>query len=722
VKSKYTMESSSSIDPRKGQPYSRAVSFGGVSGPGVVRDNIVVASGSAPPPNAQSISPNSFVFTPPPSSNFNGNPITQPSPYPQGPTPGTPFQPSVFNRDTSLGPSPSQSIIDNARSKLQGKKITYTMFVKGYGGILLLIMVAVVAIVTFSFTISFSNQSSDVAGGMMVLTGHRTRDWTSTNSYSMYSSDEDQYTRLYVCMKASGITVPGDPVIPSIGDFRAAARKHHDCGAASDGGWPRDYGFMRCIQRHFNADFHQSNVFLKCLDLSEGYMVESIQTPASFIFLGSYNFVTMLLTCMGIITAFLMFTAGGYYTLEELYEVDGHAGASVFWSPLTWGSTLIALIWSVFMFMATMIYAFPPNNMWSDAADGTAGALPGTPWTGFICVGVSLMMVLYFTSCLTEILADKIEADTNASHSNRSNKKNDEVERFEDGGGNFTLEPTHDASSEMYRKSGQGVNDGSSREYVSHIATFSRDGYSRIPTQLGIRYNNQLYYTGRDGGPMRIAPLMNKAFSLTWVFADGLLFIGMLNSQNSLLNEDVVAIWYYIILCRGFQLAASYFMDDVLFIDAEPREAAENENESTKLVNGTTNYNRSEERKAHAGIAVACSHLSSLWCMIIVLYRFRNAIAVTDDLNTHGVSNPIHGLQVSFLVIIAAMDVFKHVIAFLTIFGYFKQQIYFLIIEATFNADWFIRSIFIIATLFTVPQYLGDINFNLYSYIMLSIS
>jgi hypothetical protein len=40
-------------------------------------------------------------------------------------------------------------------------------------------------------------------------------------------------------------------------------------------------------------------------------MVETIQTPASTLSLGSYNFVTMLLASMGVMTAFLLFTAGG---------------------------------------------------------------------------------------------------------------------------------------------------------------------------------------------------------------------------------------------------------------------------------------------------------------------------------------------------------------------------------------------------------------------------
>lgn len=741
VQSKYSMDPSNG-----GIEFRRNPSNGGV----LPRDGIIVSSVAG--------YPGPGIIPPQPQS--GGIPV--PNSSPMQIVPG--------------GPNP----LVNSRGKaqeIQAEKssMNYTTFVKGYGGILLLLMVAVVAIVTISFTISLSNQNSDVSSEMVVLTGHRTRDWSSMNSYSMYSSDEDQYTRLYVCMKASGISVPGDPAIQSIGDFRAAARNHYDCGAASDGGWPRDYGFLRCVQRHFYADFHQSNVFLKCLDLSEGYMVETIQTPASFIFLGSYNFVAMLLACMGVITAFLMFTAGGYYTLKELHDFHGHAGATVIWSPLAWGPTLLALGWSVFMFFATMIYAYPPSNMWSDAVDGTAGALPGTPWTGFICSGISIAMVVYFASCLAELFSDMREVSSGNVGTADTQKKldplmTDDIESSQQQNqsllptpsGNIIVPSSNGFNTPQFQYEshrelppipgynpnltpGSGFQSSSSSTssfsgvpsqssgfgrrsdsgsvtagqpvaefWASQFSNRKGNAYSRIPTQLGIRYNNQLHYSG--SGAMRIAPLMNKAFALTWVFADGLLFIGMLNSQNSLLNEDVVTIWYYIVLCRGFQLAATYFMDDVLFIELEAKTGQLTESE--KLL--SVDYLKNNEIKAHAGIAVACSHLSSLWCMIIVLYRFGEATSVSTNLNSSGVSNPIHGLQIAFMFIIASMDVFKHIIAFLSIFGYFTQQIYFLIIEATFNADWFIRSVFIIATIFTVPQYLGDLNYNLYNYIIVN--
>jgi hypothetical protein len=566
-----------------------------------------------------------------------------------------------------------------------------------------------VVLITIIFTIVLSNQESGVSSHMIVHTGRRTRDWSSVNSYSANTFDGDQHTRLYICMKAADIRVPDDPNIEEIGNFITAAKNHHNCGQESDRGWPRDYGFLRCIQMHFGANFHQSNVFLKCLDLSEGEMVESIQTPSSVLFLGSYNFVTMLLASMGVITAFLIFTAGGYYTSSEFDDSHGHISSKHSWSPLSRIPTLTALAWSLFMWVATMIYAFPPNNMWSDAIDETPGSLPGTPWTGFMCAGVAFGLVLYFASCLAEWFDDTTNPVTKSS---ASDKRSEEIDRHQD--------VEHLAPASITR-----------HEFFAQFTTNkTHPGYSRLSTHLGVKYNHNLHYKGSE--QTKIAPALNKIFAFTWVLADGLLFIGMLNSQNSLLNENVVAIWFYIVLCRGFQLAASFFMDDVLFINNDINQNVINSHTQEQVsepssVVGFQNlkplsgeYIRNIEIKAHAGIAVACSHLASLWCMVAVVYHFGITMRLVAGLGSAGVNNPTFMLQLFFIIFICVMDLIKHVTAFITIFDYLSQDHYLLIIEATFNADWVIRSIFITAAMFGVPRILWEANQNLRSAFLLS--
>lgn len=608
----------------------------------------------------------------------------------------------------------------------------------GTGWMLLLLLVICVVAVTIAFTIAMSNQSSGVSSHMIVLTGRRTRDWSTPNSYSMNSFDEDQHTRLYICMKAADITVPGDPEIKALGEFRAAVKNHHDCALESDRGWPRDYGFLRCIQTNFNANFHQSNVFLKCLDLSEGAMVESIQTPASTLFLGSYNFVTMLLASMGVITAFLIFTAGGYYTSSEFYVSHGHVSSKQFWSPLSMIPTLLALLWSLIMWVAAMIYAFPPNNMWSDAIDEASGSLPGTPWTGFICSGVSSGLVVYFLSCLGELYFDyadqrgdggfkKFDGSVNRSQSNPSQTQSviDQHSRSDPMSIVKSGDPTYNPESGQWQSTSHRNLDPPKVEvdkngrpviFASRFSNFTnRFGYSRLPAQLGVKYNSQLNYTGNDA--TKIAPSLNKTFALTWVFADGLLFVGMLNGQNSILNENVVAILYYIVLCRGFQLAASFFMDDVLFTD-EYANLKDIFRKSPELHEVQIRKNQSNNNKAHAGIAVAFSHLASLWCMMIVQYHFFSANSLAASLDTAGVGNPTHLLQIFFLIFIIAMDAFKHIVALITIFNFLTQEHYLIIIEIIFSMDWIIRFVFITAAMFKVPHFLWEANQDLRSTIL----
>ena len=595
--------------------------------------------------------------------------------------------------------------------------------------LLLLLVISAVA-VTIAFTIALSNQSSGVSSHMIILTGSRTRDWSTPNSYSMNSFDEDQHTRLYVCMKSADITVPGDPEIDALGEFRAAAQNYHDCGSESDRGWPRDYGFLRCIQTHFYADFHQSNIFLKCLDLSEGGMVESIQTPASTLFLGSYNFVTMLLASMGVITAFLIFTAGGYYTSSEFHESHGHVSSKHFWSPLSWIPTLSALLWSVFMWVAVMIYTFPPNHMWSDAVDEDPGSLPGTPWTGFMCSGVSFGLVVFFLSCLSEFYFDYTnQLDGHVKkvdgHESHSMNGTDQSPQFNTETGQWEYESHRELDPSVFVYDSHGPQGIVDRRHAIFATRFSnvtnRSGYNRLSTQLGVKYNRHLDYIGSEA--TKIAPPLNKTFALTWVFADGLLFIGMLNSQNSILNENVVTILYYIVLCRGFQLAASFFMDDVLFTSRDHMGGVNSVSSSVMRGSTSDDYNHPKadsdgfqkinEIKAHAGIAVACSHFASLWCMIIVQYHFFNANASAVNLNTSGVNNPTYLLQIFFLIFIIAMDTFKHLVAFSTIFNLVTQERYLLIIEIIFSLDWAIRFVFITAAMFSVPHFLWEANQNL---------
>ena len=283
-----------------------------------------------------------------------------------------------------------------------------------------------------------------------------------------------------------------------------------------------------------------------------------------------------------------------------------------------------------------------------------------------------------------------------------------------------------------------------------------------------------------------MAPPLNKVFALSLVFADGPLFLGMLNCMNSPLNENVVAIWYYIVLCRGFQMAAAYFMDDVLFVNSvlydnvnrfkselnpharpaagyskwaskasashnpysdfyspktpvsEPRgmaskfslgfggsdrliydyDVVQNKDSKAYIAENTSHL---FDKTTHAAIAVICSHLASLICLITVLYHFINALSIPAGLNDRGTANPVQAVQISFLVIMTVMDVLKHIIALMTTLGKIDQSMYLNIILSTYTADWVLRAIFITVALFPIPDYLGGLNADLYTYFTMAV-
>ena len=108
--------------------------------------------------------------------------------------------------------------------------------------------------------------------------------------------------------------------------------------------------------------------------------------------------------------------------------------------------------------------------------------------------------------------------------------------------------------------------------------------------------------------------------------------------------------------------------------------------------------------------------------MIAVIYHFSNAISVGTILASSGVNNITCALQISFLVFIGIMDVIKHIVALLAVFNIFTQSCYMLLIEIIYNADWFTRFVFITAVIFSVPQYLGDVNQNLRHAILGSVN
>lgn len=709
------------------------------------------------------------------------------------------------------------------------KDISNTIQSCGIGFSVAITLIITVAMVgcTIAFAYILSSTDNYTSSQMLVHTGRRTREWNTANSYSMNVFGNDPHTRLYVCMKSANVSV-GETVPDSIGRYRALAKSHHDCTGDSDGGWPRDIGFLRCIQKHFSdVTFHKSNLFLACLDHTEGVMVENIQTSASTLFLGSYNFVALLIVAMGVMTAFFIFTASGWFvssalrwneTDEPAFNDDGtplldgnnkqttkkipsqyiYVASPWEWVPLAALPNSLALLWSLVLFGASMWFTYPQRDMWGDTVSiyGGASSFPGTPWTGNLCSGVTFVMSMYFASCLWEWWSDRSDRKNNivVDKHNEKVKNEERIQREKESDRRNGLRETRilpgDENVLFMDKSGTSHNQPEIyRQAVPkdprHGLIFDRGdglygeyrvnmGYNHLQSNLGTRYNTQLYYDDKGSTDMylRMAPLLNKVFSFAWVFTDGLLFVGMINSQNSPLNENVVDIWFYITVCRGFHLAAAYFMDDVMswfnhqnyqtrMLSYMNPNIIQTEQENklsrwTKKTNGLgfelpgygNNYGGSDSNRstelddmkhaqknyvyksmieskisqayyhiAHAGVSSSCCLVASLWCMILVLFHFINATSVPMHINS---GSAVSALQISFISIMMVMDLFKHAVGFYAILGHLSQETYCLMLQITYTLDNLFRAVLIICALFPVTDYLAGISRGLDSYTVLA--
>jgi hypothetical protein len=222
---------------------------------------------------------------------------------------------------------------------------------------------------------------------------------------------------------------------------------------------------------------------------------------------------------------------------------------------------------------------------------------------------------------------------------------------------------------------------------------------------LGVRADTYHYldYTPENEKYM-LLPYINKAFACTWVFADSLLFVGMLNAQNSLLNENVVAVFYYTFLCRAFQFAGTLFIDRVLF-EAE--------------VQGDGMASFIYKKNHEPNIITACCQLCSLWCYILVVFHFCITMGYPLALNQNmGVTQTL-ALQVSFLVIMTILELARHILVFWTLLCSLPLGTFQSAARWIYLVDCVLRTVIIISTALVVSQALGDQNATLYNFLKL---
>ena len=158
-------------------------------------------------------------------------------------------------------------------------------------------------------------------------------------------------------------------MVLSLAQYRASLKGYfndtakRNCELESDFFWPRDYGFLNCVQSVLGLSAHSSKLFLSCLDSAEGVMLHSIQTPASMTFLGSFNQGALLLAPGAVIASLMVFTNCGLFATDDV-RVNGLTLQG--YDPLSFHSNaaacVVTFVWLVFTFW----YTFPGANVWSD--------------------------------------------------------------------------------------------------------------------------------------------------------------------------------------------------------------------------------------------------------------------------------------------------------------------------------------------------------------------
>ena len=206
-------------------------------------------------------------------------------------------------------------------------------------------------------------------------------------------------------------------------------------------------------------------------------------------------------------------------------------------------------------------------------------------------------------------------------------------------------------------------------------------------------------------------PFITKAFACTWVFSDSLLFVGMLNTQNSLLTENVVTVCYYIFLCRAFQLAATFFIDKVVF---EP-EILLHAEMTTNQDFGMTHNMDSRQKTHQPNIVAACCQLCSFWCYSVVLLHFLNSFYLPYSLNLQLIGGQTYAAQLTFVIIMTIMELAKHSLVFYSVLIKISPEKFAMASKIIYLVDCIARAVFVLTTCIVVTNHLGNLNLLLYN-------
>lgn len=486
----------------------------------------------------------------------------------------------------------------------------------------------VIVIITATFFGLVFSQASEISRQFIVYTGMRTRSADHSNIYPVASPENDAFARVYGCMMDAeiGRGVGECDTQKSIDDYQTCIKARPSKMSMSCENFIHfpvegaTMTYLQCIQGNFNITTRKTNVFLECLELSQPTTYESFQNINSGVFLGSYNYAVLLVSGLAVMASFLVLTSAGWF-FQDHFELNSSKHITGIYSPFSIYRIFVAWIWD-FAFLIAIIFISYLNSGPASLEDGTK-RFPLTVWTCVLSISVFALSTAFLTTYVFEWARP---GQNSASEGSRQ-----DAEQQGAGTGSTDLPPSGESASSFFRSTGKRRYD--SRSYSP--STLTHRFPQMVQWNRGHYIGVQLYKTGAMDSEVTEEHVMSQLiqhFSWTWVFVDGLIFVGLLSPQTSITNESVVRVFVGIVAARLFQLASSYL--------------------THKAFLGEINQEVDEARSG-AVLSSVTDHLASLICMVIVALDFLS----TTDFSYHSSlatssSASAYGIQWATLIVL----------------------------------------------------------------------
>ena len=548
-----------------------------------------------------------------------------------------------------------------------------------------LTLVLVVTTTVVALVVLF--QESKLTNQFIVYTGVRTLSADNPSLFPVSSQENDAYSRAYGCMMDTEIAYDTRcDLETTIKGFQACIRSLPGA-AACDRYVDSKFGFLQCLQSKFNVTIAQSDGFVECLDLSQGVTYETIQNLNSPVFLGSYNYAVLLLSGLTVMSSFVVLTSGGWFQYGR-FDWDTGKEHHIYgiWSPFSIWRIYVAWIWMLAaLFAACWVSLASMGNVAN--LDDQSQRFPATLWTCALSVGIFALLLGYYSFYVFEWMwAGKFAVFYSGV---------DTAPAPADDG---QLNPPELPALAQLKRPHWGAHSNLSNR-------LGRRG------QVGVQIYEDPTSIGEGGVTAKhIMPLMLQAFSWTWVFSDGLFFVGLLTPQTSISNESVVRVFVAITAARLFQLSGSYMANKAFIADAP-----------------------AEEDGSRTGVIFAAIfvQVASLMCV---------TAAATDYISTGGLSKNAadaadasvsgHSIQLAVvLVLVVAPELWRTFNLVVMTYNVMHQhnaatggnETMLLMYELLFTWEWLSRLIIAPIAIFSLATVLRDQHLILSSFLSMSV-